>query len=99
MKIDEFRELFPHLKSGKIYFNHASTGPMSERVKEKLMQHIQNRMGDKIDEFKEYLALSGETKKDLAELLNGESSRIAFVDNTSNGINIIAQGLNLKGGI
>ena len=98
MEIDEVRELFPHLKTGKIYFNHASTGPMSERVKDKLDDLIKDRSGDKIDDYKEYLALSEETKKYLAELINCESSCIAFVENTSNGINIIAQGLNLKKG-
>ncbi|MGA9291079.1 MAG: aminotransferase class V-fold PLP-dependent enzyme, partial [Ignavibacteriaceae bacterium] len=98
MKIDEVRKLFPHLKTGKVYFNHASTGPMSERVKDKLSDLIKDRSGDKIDDFKEYLALSEETKEYLAELINCEPSRIAFVDNTSNGINILAQGLNLKKG-
>ena len=98
MEIDEVRELFPHLKTGKIYFNHASTGPMSERVKDKLANLIIDISGDKIDDYKEYLALLEETKKYLAEFINCESSRIAFVDNTSNGINIIAQGLNLKKG-
>ena len=31
MNLDEIRELFPHLKTDKIYFNHASTGPMSDK--------------------------------------------------------------------
>ena len=98
MQINETRKLFPHLNSGKIYFNHASTGPMSSRVKENLLKLIQNRTGDKIDDYKEFLQISEVTNRDLAELVNCDSSRIAFIDNTSNGLNIIAQGLNLKKG-
>ena len=98
MKLNDVRELFPHLQTGKIYFNHASTGPMSERVRDKLLNLIKDRTGEKIDDYKEFLKTSEEAKNILAELINCEPSRIAFVDNTSNGINIIAQGVNLKKG-
>ncbi|MEJ2616028.1 MAG: aminotransferase class V-fold PLP-dependent enzyme [Ignavibacteriaceae bacterium] len=81
-----------------MYFNHASTGPMSERVKNKLAKLIDDRSGDKIDDYKEFIKISEETKNYLSELINCKSPEIAFVDNTSNGINIIAQGLNLKKG-
>jgi selenocysteine lyase/cysteine desulfurase len=98
MEISGARKLFPHLKSRKIYFNHSSTGPMSERVKEALLKLIHYRSGENIDDYKDLLKISEETKKDSSELINSEPSRIAFVDNTSNGINVIAQGLNLKKG-
>ena len=55
MNLDEIRELFPHLKTDKIYFNHASTGLMSIRVKEKLLGLIENRTGEKIDDYKEFM--------------------------------------------
>jgi selenocysteine lyase/cysteine desulfurase len=98
MEIDDVRKLFPHLKSGKIYFNHSSTGPMSGRVKDALLKLIQYRTGENIDDYKDMLKVSEEAKKDLSELINSETSRIAFIDNTSNGLNIIAQGLNLRKG-
>ena len=98
MKIDDARKLFPHLRTGKIYFNHASTGPMSQKVKEKLLELIQDRSGEKIDDYKEFLKTSEEAKSMLGELINCEPSRIAFIDNTSNGINIFAQGVNLRSG-
>ena len=98
MQLDDVRELFPHLRADKIYFNHASTGPMSERVKDKLIHLIQDRSGKKIDDHKEFLKTYEEAKYILAELINSTPARIAFVDNTSNGINIIAQGLKLKKG-
>ncbi len=63
-----------------------------------LLKLIKDRTGEKIDEYKEFIKISGETKEDLSELINCKSSEIAFIDNTSNGINIIAQGLRLKKG-
>ena len=98
MQLDDVRELFPHLRADKIYFNHASTGPMSERVKDKLIHLIRDRSGEKIDDYKEFMQTYEEAKYILAELINSTPARIAFVDNTSNGINIIAQGLKLKKG-
>jgi selenocysteine lyase/cysteine desulfurase len=98
MNLEEIRTLFPHLNPYKIYFNHASTGPMSIRVKQKLIQLINDRTGDKIDDYKEFLQTGEEVKKILSELLNCEASRLAFVENTSTGINIVAQGLNLNPG-
>ena len=98
MELNELRDLFPHLKTDKIYFNHASTGPMSIRVKENLLRLIENRTGEKIDDYKEFMSISEETKNDLAEMINCHPSRIAFIDNTSNGINILAQGIRFREG-
>ena len=98
MNLDEIRELFPHLKTDKIYFNHASTGPMSIRVKDNLLRLIENRTGEKIDDYKEFMSISEETENDLAGMINCHPSRIAFTDNTSNGINILAQGIRFKEG-
>ena len=98
MELNELREFFPHLKTDKIYFNHASTGPMSIRVKENLLRLIENRTGEKIDDYKEFMSISEETKNDLAGMINCHPSRIAFIDNTSNGINILAQGIRFREG-
>jgi cysteine desulfurase/selenocysteine lyase len=42
--------------------------------------------------------LISETKTETGELINCKPERIAFVDNTSNGLNILAQGLDWKYG-
>ena len=44
------------------------------------------------------LAVIKETKSDIASLINTSPDRIAFVDNTTNGINMLASGLKLKQG-
>ena len=45
------------------------------RVKDNLLRLIENRTGEKIDDYKEFITVSEETKKDLAELINCHPSR------------------------
>jgi cysteine desulfurase / selenocysteine lyase len=98
MDINEVRELFPYLKTGKIYFNHASTGPVSTRVLESLNAFLRNASEGKIDDYPTILATMQETKQELGNYLNCSPDRIAFLDNTTNGINIIASGIEWKKG-
>jgi len=98
MTLDEVRELFPHIKRGKIYFNHAATGPFSKNVLSMVNEYMLQRSETNIDNFPELIKVAGETKNYLCQMLNCTSDRIAFVDNTSNGLNIIAQGIEWKKG-
>ncbi len=98
MDIDKARSYFPYLKSGKIYFNHASTGPLSVPVLRQI-NNILNEMSEtNIDNYTKLLSVIKETKEDIAFMINAKSDRIAFLDNTSNGINILAQGIPWKKG-
>ena len=92
------RSNFPYLESGKIYYNHASTGPISKGVKQKLNEIIIEKSETEIDGFRKFLQASAETKDMLGEMINTTGERIAFVDNTTNGINILAQGISWKKG-
>ncbi len=98
MDLTELRENFPYLNSGKIYFNHAATSPLSKRISNKLSDYLIERGSGKIDNYPNWLDAANQTKQMLAELINATNDRIAFTDNTSNGINILARGLNLKNG-
>ncbi|MHB9012543.1 MAG: aminotransferase class V-fold PLP-dependent enzyme, partial [Ignavibacteriaceae bacterium] len=98
MNIEEVRAEFPYLKNGKIYFNHASTGPMSKRVLNTITKVLYEKSETNIDEFLGLQAVIKESKSNLALMINTVPDRIAFVDNTSTGINIIAQGVKWKKG-
>ncbi len=98
MNIEEVRAEFPYLKNGKIYFNHASTGPMSKRVLNTITKVLYEKSETNIDEFLGLQAVIKESKSNLASMINTAPDRIAFVDNTSTGINIIAQGVKWKKG-
>ena len=98
MTVPEIRELFPYLKTGKIYFNHASVSPLSTHVVSRITEYLTMRSETMIDDYESLLKTVAETKLKTAELINGKSDRIAFVDNTSNGLNLLAQGLQWKQG-
>ncbi len=98
MNTDEIRNLFPYIGKGIIYFNHASTGPMCKPVIETINQILIERSESKPDEYSNFLSMADETKSLLAEYLNTDKDRIAFADNTTNGINILAQGLKWRKG-
>ena len=101
MNIDDIikaRNLFPYLKKNFIYFNHASTGPISLRVKESLNELLYLNSEGKIDDYKELLNKADESKELLGKLLNTTADRIAFTSNTSQGLNILAQGIRWKKG-
>ncbi len=92
------RKYFPYLENGIIYFNHASTGSFSSLVTHRLTELLKEKSGSNIDDYSSFLKVMEETKDLLAKLINCNVDRIAFVDNTSNGINIIAQSIEWKKG-
>lgn len=98
MNIQEIRNLFPYLNNNIVYFNHASTGPMCKPVIDRIREILIERSETKIDDYESFFTVVNETKKLLADYLKTDKERIAFTDNTSNGINILAQGLNLQRG-
>jgi selenocysteine lyase/cysteine desulfurase len=98
LNINEVRNLFPHIERGKIYFNHASTGPLSRPVLDSINKVLYEKSETNIDEYMGLLKRVEELKNDIAVLINSSADRLAFVDNTTNGLNIIAQGIKWQKG-
>lgn len=98
MTIEEVRDQFPYLKLGKIYLNHASLSPVPMPVIERANLFLKRRSETHIDDMSQYISDSEEAKQKLALLMNGDPDRFAFFDNTSTGLNILAQGLEWKPG-
>jgi selenocysteine lyase/cysteine desulfurase len=94
----EVRSNFPFLDNGIVYFNHASTGPFSSIVVNRLSKLLKEKSETKIDDYLSFLKVVEETKLLLAQLINCNVNRTAFVDNTSNGLNILAQSIDWKEG-
>jgi selenocysteine lyase/cysteine desulfurase len=88
--IEKARSYFPYLNKGIIYLNHASTGPISIKVKE--------RSEEKIDDYYAFKDVAKETRTMIGEMINCKEDRIAFIDNTTNGIIWLAQGIDWKAG-
>ena len=91
MDIQKARSLFPYLKTGKIYLGHASTAPMSTYVADRLRDYITVRSEGVIDDYKSVLKSMDSVKAGIGRMINTSADRIAFTDNTNNGINILAQ--------
>ncbi len=98
MNIIEVRKLFPHLETDQIYFNHAAKGPWSSLVLNRINEYAQQRCGAKIDNYQSFLKWDSSAKEKLGKILGTTPDRLAWVDNVSNGLNILAQGLDLKAG-
>jgi len=95
---ESYRRYFPHIKDSKVYLNHAAISPLSSLVTDRIKQYLQNRSSDSIDAFEKMELKFTGTKEKLARLFGTIPDRIAFVDNTSNGLNILANGLKWKSG-
>ncbi|MCA2004268.1 MAG: aminotransferase class V-fold PLP-dependent enzyme, partial [Ignavibacterium sp.] len=98
MTVEEIRQIFPFIKNGITYFNHASTAPVSSVVKERLTNLLNEKSEFRIDDYFTFMKVYEETKELLGQLLNADPERIAFIDNTSTGLNILATGIQWKEG-
>jgi cysteine desulfurase / selenocysteine lyase len=96
MNKTEARNIFPYLQNEIIYFNHASTGPFSSVVVNRLSNLLKEKSETKLDDYTSFLKILDDTKILLSELINCVVDRIAFVDNTSNGLNLLAQSIDWK---
>ena len=94
--IEKARSYFPYLKNGIIYFNHASTAPISTKVKERIDEFVHERSVEAKDDYWAFKDVADETKNFIGEMINCEGERIAFFDNTTNGIIWLALGIDWK---
>ncbi len=93
LQIKKARNYFPYLSNNIIYLNHAAVSPLSKKVVETVDKLVKQKSEEEIDDFKSMLKVFEDTKSELAYLINSTPDRIAFVDNTSNGLNLLAQSI------
>lgn len=96
--VNSYRSLFPYLQTGLLYFDHAATSPFSTRVRDAMKQYLERKTEKDLNLFHDVLKMMAETRQQLAGLLNCPSERIALIDSTSNGLNVLAGGLDWKTG-
>ncbi|MCX8010372.1 MAG: aminotransferase class V-fold PLP-dependent enzyme [Ignavibacteria bacterium] len=92
----EIRKSFPYLDTGKIYLNHASLGPLTKMSESAVKRYLQGRVNGEDHHFTDETIL--ETRRLIGQLINSNKDRIAFVGNTSDGLNLLAQGLSWERG-
>src|SRR4051812_49095585 len=98
MEIAEARREFPHTWSEMVYLNHAAISPMSFRVRDAVDKYLARRALKGIEPYPWALKMAMETKGLLAQMINARADQMAFVLNTSDGLNVLAQGLDWEPG-
>jgi cysteine desulfurase/selenocysteine lyase len=87
-------------ESGVVFLNHASFGPVTRRGRLAVESLIQRwgALSDGPNADDETFSLLAQMRADFARLIDGEAQRVAFVPNTSYGLNSILWGLDLQEG-
>lgn len=98
MSLEKFRENFPHLKTNQIYFNHAAVGPWCIQAIDRINEYSRQMSGEKIENYQNLFKWSERAKNKLAILLGANPSRIAWIDNVSNALNVLANGVKWRKG-
>lgn len=102
MTLDQLRQGFPHTREGKIYVNHAATSPLSRRVTDAVAAYTRGRQGLSaaagIDNYEAFAPVVAETRQRAADLLGAAPERVAFAQNTSSALGVLAQGLDWQPG-
>jgi cysteine desulfurase/selenocysteine lyase len=93
----EIRKTFPITKSFG-YFNHAGVSPFSTRVAAAIRRHAdeQATLGGAAEP--RWVKRVDRARRQAARLINARPAEIAFVDNTTQGLNYFARGLVWKNG-
>jgi cysteine desulfurase/selenocysteine lyase len=98
MTIDQARREFPHTMTDTVYMNHAAVAPLSFRVRDAVDRYLTRRALKGIEPYPWIMKTVQETRELLAQMIHARPDQMGFVMNTSDGLNIIAQGLDWKPG-
>jgi cysteine desulfurase / selenocysteine lyase len=93
MTRDDIRSRFPHIADGYIYLNHASTGPWSIAVKQMVEKYLHEFTHGKVDNYHDAMRIISGARLSAAGMIGAAPEDIAFVLNTSDGLNLLASGL------
>src|SRR5437667_932159 len=93
----DIRKIFPITKA-YAYFDHASISPMSTLVIDAMNEYVHDVQENGPLNFTYWMKRVQETRTLCAKLIGAQSTQIAFVANTSEGVSAIANGIKWKSG-
>lgn len=96
-KFRRVRRLFPITRKF-IYFNHAAVSPLSARAAKMLERQAREQMEYGVEKEDGWEERAEEGRRLAARLLGARPSEIAFVKNTTEGLNLFARGLDWRRG-
>jgi len=95
--LDKYKEEFIVTRNW-IYFNHAATAPYSKMTAEAMERYIKDMTENGGMHYEQWESTREDLRQLAGNLLNGRIEEIALISNTSEGANIVAQGLALEPG-
>ncbi len=91
------REEFP-VTENRIFFDHAKVSPLPNRVREAVNAFVRDVSCYGTENYSGWMNEVESVRASFARLIHADVSEVAFVKNTSEGISIIANGLDWKAG-
>ena len=96
-KFTKVRRLFP-VTNNLIYLNHAAVSPVSTRAAKSLERQVREQMQYGVEREDLWEERAETARRLAARLLNAKPGEIAFVKNTTEGLNLFARGLDWRKG-
>tara|TARA_B100000686_G_scaffold355020_1_gene469119 strand:- start:3708 stop:4850 length:1143 start_codon:yes stop_codon:yes gene_type:complete len=97
MNIQAIREEFP-VSTRYIFLDHAKVAPVPRRLQESVEGFIENACEHGTADYTRWMEDVENVRDSFARLINAAVDEIAFVKNTSEGINVVANGIDWRKG-
>jgi cysteine desulfurase/selenocysteine lyase len=85
--------MFPITSTNQIYFNHASIAPYCNIHQTAMKEYYYDRSQNDVEYVPKLMQNNAELKSLIGELINGSPENISFVQNTTDGLNILVEHL------
>ena len=97
MNLEKIRKEFP-VTEELIFFDHARVAPLPERVRKVVTTFVEDATRFGTAHYETWMVGIEQSRKSFARLINAGTDEVAFVKNTSEGLSIVATGLDWKSG-
>lgn len=97
MNPEKIRQEFSVVKN-RIFFDHAKVSPLPMRVREAVTEFVNDTSSFGTANYSDWMARVESVRASFAKLIHADPGEVAFVKNTSEGISIVANGIDWKPG-
>jgi len=97
MNWEQWRDAFP-VTQNRIFLDHAKVAPLPGPVRDRVNAFLNNACEHGTAHYATWMAETDRVRARFAELIHADEDEVAFVKNTSEGISIVANGIDWKEG-
>lgn len=98
MDLQLIRDRFPITKSDQLYLNHAAMSPHCEIHSEAMERFTRMRSSERVEYFPDVLDDMNDSRRILADLLNAAPAQVGFIQNTVEGLDLVARSIDWQEG-